>query len=1163
MPKCELFPDRRPHDKSVISAQIESGKGRFLPVPPFPYSGKLETHLNNQRSKKTFMCSLMLKLPVLKSSRSPQALRRSVPIQALIATVLCGVAQQVLSTTVGEPVPLKESFSLTVRGDYVAGGVGFRNQDSGIISLEIPERAEIVKAFLYWSVIEENESPELTLATLNSKSIEGNLIGSTQSCTSNAEDQRTIFNFRADVTGIAAVGVNTVSFPPSSSSTLRRRGATLIAIFRDTNAGYREVVIYDGALSFFGANQFIELEFSRALNGIQPQEKTITTTWVVADGQPTIIENPGGIPPQGWRLNNVISVNDVEITQHALQGSAPGGPFWDTRTDDIGDIVLSRDQPRLGPTKAKFSIESLPGTPIPNKSPPCQLCVPPADCITWVAQVLSVSTKAPPVIVIPGVGGSVLLAPFELDPGNNGWPLDVLKTLIGEPEHIQFVEAERPRKDNISILLTPQCCVLQGFPPSPVNLLGKVPKLISFLDKEYKAEDQVVSAFPHDFRYSVTHNAFKRIELSDLNPNDPRLRGYVSPSLHNKVQEAIVQTGSRKVDLVAHSRGGLVAKEYLNEHPKNVRTLIMLATPNLGAPKALKILRYGDDLDETILGGLVKPVDACKLKRAAHNLPGVFNMLPGQRYFDVAGGYFWDQADIDGPPGVPPDACDMRGPARGLITDFDEMVCKLKKGIEYICPLNKHVDMPPWDKLSSIILEDQFLSYHQSRDNWQKPDGVDVFMIAGYGKSTITGIVEYKRKDHHEIQLMTGDGDGTVPVASALGVDAIQRYLADMLKLNAGHEPMLANSEIQAQVLGLLRTGPGIYGNSITRESRASPSRGVPGIYGNFTTREAAASPTRGAIMVSTFSSVRVLVLDSQGNHTGVLPDGTKEEGIPGSSFEEVENQQFVTVPEGDTYTVITEGFGNGDMTLWQTDIDPTGLPRRILEWDSVSIQPGSVNTLVTQFGAQSPQLLIDIDGDGVVDRKMAATNQFPGGGGPMLLADLNGDGRVDAADNAIVRASFGAGRGDANYNPVADVNRDGIVDQRDLDWVKPPPPLHPITEKLTITRRDFLPTGSSHGIGQFAQQLTVQNKTGSDIEGPVYLILTDLNPATQALVNKAGLTANVTPPDRPFVVLNIGDDNVFGAGQFAQPVFFKFTSPLQEKITYTIQAMAGKGLLP
>jgi hypothetical protein len=62
------------------------------------------------------------------------------------------------------------------------------------------------------------------------------------------------------------------------------------------------------------------------------------------------------------------------------------------------------------------------------------------------------------------------------------------------------------------------------------------------------------------------------------------------------------------------------------------------------------------------------------------------------------------------------------------------------------------------------------------------------------------------------------------------------------------------------------------------------------------------------------------------------LEDGWVEEEIAGSTFEQVEEQQFITVPAGDTYTVVTEGSGEEEMTLWQTDIDPTGLPLRILE---------------------------------------------------------------------------------------------------------------------------------------------------------------------------------------------------------------------------------------
>jgi hypothetical protein len=65
------------------------------------------------------------------------------------------------------------------------------------------------------------------------------------------------------------------------------------------------------------------------------------------------------------------------------------------------------------------------------------------------------------------------------------------------------------------------------------------------------------------------------------------------------------------------------------------------------------------------------------------------------------------------------------------------------------------------------------------------------------------------------------------------------------------------------------------------------------------------------------------------------------------------------------------------------------------------------VNTLITQFGAESPLLFIDIDGDGVMDREMPITNQFPGGGGPLLLADLNRDGQVTTRTLLLYRAAL------------------------------------------------------------------------------------------------------------------------------------------------------------
>jgi hypothetical protein len=49
---------------------------------------------------------------------------------------------------------------------------------------------------------------------------------------------------------------------------------------------------------------------------------------------------------------------------------------------------------------------------------------------------------------------------------------------------------------------------------------------------------------------------------------------------------------------------------------------------------------------------------------------------------------------------------------------------------------------------------------------------------------------------------------------------------------------------------------------------------------------------------------------------------------------------------------------------------------------------------------------------------------------------DLNGDGVANCADIAIIKASFGKKTGQAGFDVRADVNKNGVVDVRDLSFV-------------------------------------------------------------------------------------------------------------------------------
>mgnify|MGYP001569246052 CR=1 FL=1 len=76
-------------------------------------------------------------------------------------------------------VPLSEVYRESIVGDYVAAGVGLRSSASGNINISIPAGVTILNAFLYWSIMEDSETPSAVLAdvTFNGNAVTGIKIG--------------------------------------------------------------------------------------------------------------------------------------------------------------------------------------------------------------------------------------------------------------------------------------------------------------------------------------------------------------------------------------------------------------------------------------------------------------------------------------------------------------------------------------------------------------------------------------------------------------------------------------------------------------------------------------------------------------------------------------------------------------------------------------------------------------------------------------------------------------------------------------------------------------------------------------------------------------------------------------------------------------------------
>ena len=105
------------------------------------------------------------------------------------------------------------------------------------------------------------------------------------------------------------------------------------------------------------------------------------------------------------------------------------------------------------------------------------------------------------------------------------------------------------------------------------------------LKGELKSNFEVFES-PYDWRLPVSH--------VDSKGKGPAWQHYLKPV----IEKAKRETGHSKVDIVAHSTGGLLARAYIqgDSYENDIGRLAMVATPNEGAANAY-FLWYGGDTE--------------------------------------------------------------------------------------------------------------------------------------------------------------------------------------------------------------------------------------------------------------------------------------------------------------------------------------------------------------------------------------------------------------------------------------------------------------------------------------------------------------------------------------------------------------------------------------
>lgn len=239
-------------------------------------------------------------------------------------------------------------------------------------------------------------------------------------------------------------------------------------------------------------------------------------------------------------------------------------------------------------------------------------------------------TLAPPaaVVFVPGIGGSVLESAWGKEywpqfpsacaaaiPFWPAWwyPSGCHAPLTRDQADPDYIASMRPRE------------VLRQL------LAGGVGYLLPELDIYNRVIDAFTSAGFRPYEDLTCQASKSHMPNFFLFPYDWRLDNNITAQrLQTYIEECVQQVWpGRKVNIVAHSMGGLVARRYIMQNPQShgVQALVTVNTPWLGAPQILPVFEEGDWLP------IIHPADA---RRIAPTLSGAHQLLPNELYFRLA-----------------------------------------------------------------------------------------------------------------------------------------------------------------------------------------------------------------------------------------------------------------------------------------------------------------------------------------------------------------------------------------------------------------------------------------------------------------------------------------------------------------------------------------------
>ena len=473
---------------------------------------------------------------------------------------------------------------------------------------------------------------------------------------------------------------------------------------------------------------------------------------------------------------------------------------------------------------------------------------------------------------------------------------------------------------------------------------------------------QEFEALPYDWRMDVKDVATNPIALKNG-----------TYAMIARIEQMASSSLTKKVTLIAHSNGGLVAKELINELERQgkanlIDQVVMVATPQLGTPAAIMEMLHG--MDPYLLNFPNKE----STRELAENMKSAYTLLPSRAYFD---------------------ALEALGPVRPVI-EFDEntLVTQAFRNIYDNSISNYDIlrkflrgeyggrtEPSPSDTQNPNVLKESFLTNAETRhltlDQWIPPTEINVIEVVGWGLDTIRGI-RYSvmtKKVCNENQsvcqnmnfidpqpLITSEGDATVVGISAdhLGGERdymeIDGYNDQRRTINRSHKNILEIDSLQTLIKTLIKHEATSTLPEFIRIT--SP------LITNASKR----------LRAEVHSPVAIHLYEGP-LHTGLIPNPDTdsdlklyEEQIPNSYYWQIGEGQYVG-STGTSTTIELKGLNLGTFTLAIHEVVADETTGAIL-YEDIPVTASTTASITIEENA-ALVLKLDIDSDGTVDTEI------------------------------------------------------------------------------------------------------------------------------------------------------------------------------------------------